>query len=461
MTHFFLTDFLLVSDIRTIIFLLLLVAFFIYIYSIHQSTKFSTCILTAALIGFMLGVAIQFASDFQNTPKSTTFVAEVLSWYSLIGNGYMNLLHMLVIPLIIFSVINSIINVKVELPKLIYASLLITTIMFCVSIVVGLGIGIALDLGKDVPYYTFSPVDTPDTINIVDIISKLIPKNPIKSMMDVNIISILIFSVFIGVCIRQTYHRHIDDISPLIRLIDATHITITNMAISLIQFMPFAIIPLFANTVASRGISSLLDVSKFIFAMYLGVIVMFIIQMIILKICNLSPQTYIKKSLPTIIFAFVSRSSLCCLPSTVETLTTKLGVSTATGTIVPSLGTSFGMQGCSGMFPALALVYVANVNDINIDIQFLLISLVVIMISSFGTTGLATTGTDITNLSLAGMGIGNLTATMTPVLLIEPIIDMGRTFINVSGAMVNAILVDIVVGTFDTQEFEDTKTAPI
>ena len=142
------------------------------------------------------------------------------------------------------------------------------------------------------------------------------------------------------------------------------------------------------------------------------------------------------------------------LPLTVETLTHRLGVSTTTANTVASFGTTAGMQGCAGVFPGLAVVYIANVSGIPFDLTLFIMSIVVIALGSIGIAGVPGTATMAASVSLSGTGLGAYFSTISPVLAIDPIIDMGRTMLNVSGSMTNAIVVDKIMGTFDEEAFK-------
>ncbi len=79
------------------------------------------------------------------------------------------------------------------------------------------------------------------------------------------------------------------------KLIEASHKIIVSITMSIINLMPYAIIPLLANTIAQRGIKSILDVILFIVALYIAVIIMFLVHMILLSVFGFNPITYIKK----------------------------------------------------------------------------------------------------------------------------------------------------------------------
>lgn len=101
------------------------------------------------------------------------------------------------------------------------------------------------------------------------------------------------------------------------------------------------------------------------------------------------------------------------------------------------------------------MVYIANVSGIPFDLTLFIMSIVVIALGSIGIAGVPGTATMAASVSLSGTGLGAYFSSISPVLAIDPIIDMGRTMLNVSGSMTNAIVVDKIMGTFDEEAFKE------
>lgn len=113
MDSVFFKEFLMISDIKTIIFILVLFALFFGMKIVEKrKIAFSTRMIIATFIGLVLGVVIQAVSGFAKDPMEITFVVETTKWYSLFGNGFIDLIRMLVIPLIMVSIIHVIVNMK-------------------------------------------------------------------------------------------------------------------------------------------------------------------------------------------------------------------------------------------------------------------------------------------------------------------------------------------------------------
>lgn len=444
MNNLFFKEFLLLSRKETFLFLGLLFGLFIFMNKLQKKkVDFSIRILAGTGIGFLLGLGIQIVSGFSDTPMNIPFVVEVGSWYALIGNGYMDLIKMLAMPIVMISITHVIIHMEkgANIGKLTRNTLIATLCMVVIASSVGLAVGTLFQVGSGMNILE-KTAELKEVKTIVDTLRGLLPSNPIKAMVETNIIALVIVAIFFGLGARRMAKRNAEVIQPFYALIDALHKIIMSIAMTIIEYMPYAVIPLLANTIAQKGIRSILDVGIFILALYTAIGIMFIIQLIILMVFHINPITYLKKAFPVLALASTSRSSLGTLPLTVKTLVEKLDVNEGTASFVAGFGTTAGMQGCAGIFPALLLVFVANVNGIPIDITYILMSIIVIAVGSFGIAGIPGTATMAATVTLSGVGFASFFPMITPILAIDPIIDMGRTLLNVSGAMTNTLIVN-------------------
>ena len=461
MNNVFFKEFLKISDVKTIIFLVVLG---VILFALNKLPKkkfsFSAKVMVATVIGLVLGLVIQFTAGFPNNPMELTFVAETTLWYSLLGGGFISFIRMLVIPLVMVSIIHMIINMKedAKLGALVKRTLVITLVMVAISVALGIFLGKTFNVGHVEQAVAAEGVNKIREVkNIVDTLKALIPANPVEAMVNLNIVGLVIFSAMLGVAAKRMSKKYMEIVSPFFALINAMQKIIVSMAMSIIKWMPLAVVPLLANTIAQKGISAIVEVSKFILVLYLAVAVMFVIQMIAVAMFGLNPITYVKKCISLLILAFTSRSSVGCLPVTISTLTNKLGVSESTASFVGSFGTTAGMQGCAGIFPALTIVFVTNMSGHSVDLTLIVMSIIVVSIGSLGIAGIPGTATMAASVGLSGTGLAGLFPLVNPILAIDPIIDMPRTMLNVIGSVTNAIMVDKSLGQINLSVYNDPE----
>lgn len=460
MENLFFKDFLMLSDFKTVLFIGVIIGLFV-IMNVLQKKKisFSKRMIIGTGFGLGLGVVIQAISGFVSAPMEVTFVAETTKWYGLVGNGFMDLIRMIVVPLIIVSIIHVIINMEESsnIGKLTKNTLVITLVMVIIAAIVGLIVGVLFKVGSGMTVEGGTR-EIKQVKTMVDTIRGLLPSNPVSAMVEVNVIALVIASAFFGIGAKRMSKKYFAIVKPFYDLINALHKIIMSVAMAVIKYMPYAVVALLANTIAQRGIKSILDVGIFIIALYVAVIIMFIIQLVLLMIFGMNPMIYLKKGISVMVLAFTSRSSVGTLPLTIETLVDKMGVNNGTASFVAGFGTTAGMQGCAGVFPALLLVFVANMNGIPIDFTYIAMTIIVVALGSFGIAGIPGTATMAASVALSGVGLASYFPLISPILAIDPIIDMGRTLLNVTGSMVNAIVVDKSLNQIDMNKFKDLSS---
>ncbi len=456
----FLPQFLMITDIKTVIFIAVLIGtFFIVKQFEKKKVKFSTRTIYATIIGLILGVIIQLVAGLPEDPAEVTWLQEVTKWYGLFGSGFMDLLKMLVVPMVFVSILRVIINMGEgdDLGKLTFKSLGMLLMTTALAAIVGIVVGNVMKLGVGTDAVATADTELREITPLVDTLRGLLPSNPVASMADGNIVAVIIFATFLGLAVKRLRKKHLDVIKPFIDLVEAFYKIIVSVAMTVIKFMPYAVVALLANTITARGLASMIPVIQFIVALYISVAIMFVIHLAIIAINGLNPITYIKNAAEPLLLAFTSRSSLGTLPVTIEALTDKQGVEEGVASFTASLGANMGMNGCAGIYPALMAVTVANMAGVEMNASFYAMLLVVITISSLGIAGLPGTATMAVSVVLSGVGIGAYFPLAGGILAIDPILDMGRTMLNVSGATTTAVTVGKSLKKLDKEVFNGTS----
>lgn len=442
MSNTFLSEFLLITNIHTVLMIFLLIGVFLIISKMSKKLKFNKLMITSIFIGLILGIFIQAVVKFPSDPTSITWINEITAWYGLFGNGFMDLLKMIVVPLVLVSIIRVIMNMKDDnLGKLTFRSMTMFFVTTAIAAIIAIVVANLFKLGTNLEVVNSSN-EVREIVSLPSTIRGLLPSNPVQAMAEGNTVAVVIFAVFLGLAIRRLRRKYMDIIKPFIDLVEAFYKIIVSVAITVIKMMPYAVVPLMASTIASRGVKSLLDVTDFILALYISVVIMFLVHIIIVAASGMNPITYIKNSSKALILAFTSRSSLGTLPVTMEVLTDNLNVDLGTASFVTSLGSNMGMNGCAGIYPALVSVMIANMAGVQMNFTFYVMLIIVITISSLGIAGIPGTATMAVSVVISGMGMASYFPLAGAIIAIDPILDMGRTMLNVNGAMTAAVAVD-------------------
>ena len=458
----FLSQFLMTTDLKTVIFIAVLIGtFFIVKQFEKKKVKFSTRTIYATIIGLILGVIIQLVAGLPENPAEVTWLQEVTKWYGLFGSGFMDLLKMLVVPMVFVSILRVIINMGEgdDLGKLTFKSLGMLLMTTALAAIVGIVVGNVMKLGVGTDVVATADTELREITPLVDTLRGLLPSNPVASMADGNIVAIIIFATFLGLAVKRLSKKYLDIIKPFIDLVEAFYKIIVSVAMTVIKFMPYAVVALLANTITARGLASMISVVQFIVALYISVAIMFVIHLIIIALNGLNPITYIKNAAEPLLLAFTSRSSLGTLPVTIEALTDKQGVEEGVASFTASLGANMGMNGCAGIYPALMAVTIANMAGVEMNASFYAMLLVVITISSLGIAGLPGTATMAVSVVLSGVGIGSYFPLAGGILAIDPILDMGRTMLNVNGSTTTAVIVGKSLKKLDKEVFNGASVS--
>ena len=421
--------------------------------NLKKKFKFSTRIIISTVLGMIIGIIFKSTLGIFPVEESEKALSIVSAAVSLVGKGFSSLLKMIVLPLVGISVYNSIINSKSKnkLKELSTKSVAYYTITVAISAIIGLIIALLLGLGKGMflPEGVEAWTGKGEYKGIVDVIVSFIPSNIFKALTETSVVGLVIFSGFMGFATNRVGDKNPEKIKPLKDLSASLFEVMTSVTITIIKIIPYGVAALMFDLTASYGINVFKNLLLYILVMVISLIFVFIMQTINLIIHAINPIKYYKKTLPALLLAFSSTSSLGTLPLTIETLENGVGVSTGTANFTATLGTTIGMNACAGAFPAVVAIMVANMQGIPITPVFLLSLIVVIVLGSFGMAGVPGTAYIATTVVLGGMGLPF--APVALILPIDSIIDMGRTMINVNGAMVISTVIDKELGTFESK----------
>ena len=289
-------------------------------------------------------------------------------------------------------------------------------------------------------------------------ILELLPSNPFldfTGQRTTSTIAVVIFAIFVGFAYLRVARKQPESGSLLKRGIDAIYALVMSIVTFVLRLTPYGIIAIMASTIATSDFQAIWTLGKFMIASYAALITMYIIHLILLAVMGINPVRYVKKTLEVLIFAFTSRSSAGALPLNIQTQTQRLGVPDGIANFSASFGLSIGQNGCAGIYPAMLAIMVAPVANVDIDLPFVLTLIGVVIISSFGVAGV---GGGATFASILVLSTLNLPVALAGVLIsIEPIIDMGRTALNVNDSILAGTGTAKLTGNMDKDKFNSNE----
>lgn len=456
----FFTDFLKISNFYTIGAIVLLVVGIMFLRALKtKKVNFTKRMLVALGLGLIMGIGIDLLGSGQAIYKDFAQM-EIATWYSLVGSGFLKLVQLLAIPVVFLSIIKVVIDVQGDRLRALTGKT-ITSLLGTTAISAGVGIFVVKLFRLNGSNFT-SELSEAKIERMADISAQsfpdfflnLIPDNIFKVMADNgSIVSVVIVAALFAGAIRFLLVKKPKEVQPFVTLLDSLKVTVNSVLTNVIKLMPYGVLALVSNTIIANGIESILSMIGFIAALYTGVAIMLLIYVVLLLVMGVSPVTFFRKAFNTLLFAFSSRSSVGTLPYTLKTLEDDMGVSKDTANFVGTLGTTIGMNGCAGVFPAMLAILVGSAVGTPMTFSFYLLVVMVVTVGSIGIAGVPGTATVAATVTLNGLGYGGAISSIGAVFGIDPIVDMGRTMLNVAGSMLAAIMVDKWEGTFDKEAF--------
>ena len=433
---------------------ILILLFFLLVHinvNLKKKFKFSTRVIISTVLGFAVGIVFQSTLGMVGAEQVPDVIKNVTTAASLVGRGFTSLLKMVVIPLVGLSVYNSIINSKnnENLKKLTVKSVVYYTVTVAISAIIGISVAMLFNLGvgMKLPEGMEAWTGKGEYKGLVDVVVSFIPSNIFKAMSETSVIGVVIFAAFLGFATNRMSLKNPEKIQPLKDVTSALFAVMTSVTTTIIKIIPYGVAALMFDLTASYGLEVFKNLVTYLIVMFISLALVVVMQSINLAIHGINPFTYYKKAMAPLILALTTTSSMGTLPVTIETLEKEVGVSSPTANFTATLGTTIGMNGCAGVFPAVIAIMIANMNGIAITPVFLISLITVIALGSFGMAGVPGTAYIAATVVLGGMGLP-----FDPVAIVFPIdsiIDMGRTAVNVNGAMVISTVVDKEMGSFN------------
>ncbi|EEX92222.1 sodium/dicarboxylate symporter [Vibrio orientalis CIP 102891 = ATCC 33934] len=419
------------------------ILFFLYGQQKKESTL-SRLVLLGLVFGSTFGLALQLIFG-----EGNPVIAQILEWVNIVGRGYVGLLKMIIMPLVLVSMIAAVVKLEKggALGKI--SGLTISVLLATTAISAIIGIFVTQAFGLSAEGLTEGARETAriaalesragsvSDLTIPQMLVSFIPTNPFADLTgarSTSIIAVVIFGVLTGIAARKVMAEKEELESPIRTFVEASQSIVMRLVKMIMALTPYGIAALMAKVVATSNASDILNLLGFIVASYVAILLMFVVHGILVSFVGVSPKEYFQKIWPVLTFAFTSRSSAATIPLNVEAQINKLNVPPAIANLSASFGATIGQNGCAGIYPAMLAVMVAPTVGINpMEINFILSLVAIIVVSSFGIAGVGGGATFAALIVLPAMG---LPVTIAALLIsIEPLIDMARTALNVSGAM--------------------------
>ncbi|MDF2806432.1 MAG: sodium:proton antiporter [Cellulosimicrobium sp.] len=426
--------------------------------------SFSVQILLGLAVGVGLG-AIALAMGPQDAagevPNGLTTTLDT------IGSSFVTLLKAVVPPLIFTAIVASIANLRTvtNAARLAGQTLLWFAITAAISVAVGIGLGLLFQPGNRASVSLDAASEPGRTGTWLDFLNGLIPGNVLglgastqvevtdggasaSTSVSFNVLQILVVALVIGIAALKSGKKA----DPFLAFNRSALAIVQKVLWWIIRLAPIGTAGLIGYAIAAYGWTSLASLAWFAVAIYVGLaVVLFVVYPILLRTNGLKISSYFRGAWPAIQLAFVSRSSIGTLPVTQRVTERNLGVPSEYASFAVPLAATTKMDGCASIYPAISAIFVAQIFGIDLSITDYLLIAFVSVVGSAATAGLTgaivmlTLTLSTVGLPLAGVGL---------LLAIDPILDMGRTAVNVAGQALVPTIVAKREGILDLEQYE-------
>ena len=399
------------------------------IYKIRKITnKFSFATLTALTLGVVLGIIFK----------------ENILFLDTVGKAYMSLIKMIVVPLVVTSLITSIVRLE-NLDTLKSIGLKTFTVLLGTTgaaAFIGIIVASSLNLGQGLRFIGAENFKAREIPGFSKVLIDMLPSNPLAAIVENKIIPIVIFSMFIAIALVIEDNTNKEKAKPFKDFILSAYDIVLRITKMVLRIIPYGVFALIATAAAKNGMDTLMSLIWVILAVYIAAFLqfLFVYTPLISFVARMNPLKFFKGIFPAQVVAFTIQSSYGTLPVTIKSLVEGVGVSENIASFVAPLGSTIGLNGCGGFYPAIVAIFAANVFNVELTIYSYILIVLTAIISSIGIAGVPGSATMSTTVMLAALGLPIEALAM--VIAVDSIIDMIRTATNVTGASVAALIVD-------------------
>ena len=402
------------------------------------------------IIALFLGVGIGFliSPDMEWVPKQ---ISQPLgNWLALPGKLFLKLVQMIMIPLIFASIIRGIAsNNEEQLRKMGLGVVIYFVFTTAISITIGTILTIIIKPGSLIHKLSESEHNlaiknkviggtnntVPEWNDIPNVISELLPDNPLASMVTGEMLPIVIFTIIMGIAVTALSKNMQRPIMTLLSAVQEICMTVVNWAMKLV---PLAVFGLMAQLSSSIGVSSLTGIGLYVLVVLIGLTLLLIIYMtMVFLLGKISPFDFLKKIRDVQLLAFSTTSSAAVMPLSLKTAEEKLKITPSVSNFIIPIGATVNMDG-TAIYQCITTLFIAQAYGLEMSLLNIILVMITIVAASIGTPAIPGGGVVILASVLQGAGIP--TEGIVIIIGVERILGMFRTAINVTGDLTACVV---------------------
>lgn len=395
------------------------------------------------LIGMFLGLVVG------------SFLGNNAQYLKPVGQVFLNMIGMLILPLIFCSMAVGITSIKdpAKLGRVGIKTLGLYVATTALAIVLGLFFAFLLKPGDKVGFVPSEPItEYGELAGFSEMILNIIPSNPFNAFSSGNILQVIVFAVFVGIAIQFSGKKG----APFLKFLESVAEVMYTLTGIVMKFAPFGVFAIMASISGTFGVNILVHLAKLLGTIYIASFIQFflVFSVILVFLCRLNPVRFFKGMIEAIVLAFSTSSSSATVPVTIHCVQHNLGVSRNIACFVVPLGSTINMNG-TAIFQGIASVFVAQMYGVDLGLQKLLIIVVTATLSAIGTAGIPGAGFFILSMVLKSVGLP--LEGLAIIFAIDRLRDMVGTVVNIVGDAVVAVYVAKTEGELDLAQYNSPE----
>ena len=414
---------------------------------IGLTTKIFIGLITGAIVGILMHYVVP-----SGYVRDTVLVNGI---FYVVGNGFLRLMQMLVVPLVFCSLIcgSAAIGDTKTLGKVGVKTLVFYLCTTALAVAVALSLANIIDpgIGLNMDAIVAAENTAVSTeVSFADTLLNIIPKNPIQGLAEGSMLQIIFFALIIGIILAKLGEKT----STVYNFFMQFNDIMMEMTMMVMSLAPYGVFCLIAKTFSGIGFDAFIPLLKYMVSVLIALgIQCFIVYMVMLVLfTGLNPVKFIKKFFPVMAFAFSTATSNATIPLSIDTLAEKMGVSRRISSFTIPLGATINMDG-TAIMQGVAVVFAAQAFGIPLGIQEYIMVIATATLASIGTAGVP--GVGLITLSMVFNSVGLPLEGITLIMGIDRILDMTRTAVNITGDAVCTTVVAHQNGELDREIFNN------
>ena len=413
----------------------------------------TTKIFISLILGAIFGIILCYMVPSSHI-KDDIIVEGILY---VIGQGFIRLMKMLVVPLVFCSLVCGSMSIG-DTKKLgtvgvrtlvfyLFTTALAVTVALSVGNIINPGVGLDMSAVQS----NAADVQSMEATSLTDTLLNIIPDNPISSLANGNMLQIIVFALIVGIILAKLGERT-ETVGNFFSQFNDIMMEMTMMVMSL---APIGVFCLISRTFANIGFSAFVPLAKYMIGVLIALAIQcFVVYMALLKVfTGLNPVIFIKNFFPVMAFAFSTATSNATIPMSIDTLSKKMGVSKKISSFTIPLGATINMDG-TAIMQGVAVVFAAQAFGIHLSLTDYLTVIGTATLASIGTAGVPSVG--LVTLTMVFNSVGLPVEAIGLIMGIDRILDMTRTAVNITGDAVCTTIVANQNKALDREVFNNS-----